>query len=188
MKYTVTKDKCSNCGKIRSKKFWTFKDKTRLCDDCHWRYGELWQKDIDTKETHPTYKEKIGQELKGLGGWLIIPVSIMFVLIISAIFSFIISLVASISKTGWSLFFVFIYLGLLALYITTLVFIFQKSLLGKKLMIASFYANLINTAIADMLLYSDPEEYIATGITFFITWILIKYLNNSERVKNTFTK
>lgn len=40
-------DKCNNCGTTETKTFWDFKDKTMLCDNCHGKYGKIWQKEID---------------------------------------------------------------------------------------------------------------------------------------------
>jgi len=40
-------DKCSNCGKKHSKKFWDFSDNTVLCDECNKKIGDKWQREID---------------------------------------------------------------------------------------------------------------------------------------------
>ena len=40
-------DKCSNCGKKHSKKFYYFKYNTILCNECNKKIGDRWQRGID---------------------------------------------------------------------------------------------------------------------------------------------
>jgi hypothetical protein len=36
-------DECDNCGSTESKKFWSFKDGSTLCDECCEMVGDRWE-------------------------------------------------------------------------------------------------------------------------------------------------
>lgn len=133
-------------------------------------------------------KRKNAVELKGLGGWLILPIIGFF---ISGFFIFY-ELITVISEMGvygdMGLIILLIDLVFLLLIVGSLVLIFMEKRYAPMFVIVAYAANILLVFLLYMFFESSIEESVGdvASIIFMIIWIV--YFSVSRRVKNTFVK
>jgi len=123
------------------------------------------------------------EKLKGIGGWLILPIIGLFVSIPILLYDIIstLSLYEMDSLLGFSL---FIDGAFIVFIIITLIAMFNKKKYLPKLMISFYLANFILQLVLSMI----TEEYDSFLQSLISAAIWIPYFVKSQRVKNTFVK
>jgi len=129
------------------------------------------------KSIKPQKKEK----LKGIGGWLIIPIIGLFLSIILVLYD-LLSMNAIYEFDFYIGLLSLLDIGLLILVITSLVLVFNKKKSAPKLIIAFYITNIILQTVVAVLI----EDYSGIAAPWVGGAIWILYFLKSKRVKNTF--
>jgi len=118
---------------------------------------------------------KSKEKLRGLGGWLILPIIGLCGSLIVFLYDFSLTFETSFDYLSlWDL-------ALIVLIIICLIAIFNKKEYAPKLMISFYIALILNGLLAAILL----EDYTSLVQSSIASLIWISYFNVSERVKNT---
>ncbi len=200
---TKNKDKCNNCGSTETKTFWDYENKTMLCDECHKKIGDKWQKEINDKKQEK--KESDNDEtdegqIKGVGGWLaffIFGLSVSILLNLFLGFSDIAGIMELDLPSSYALGLiaidVLLFGGLIGFIIYTIMALTKLENnavnLAKKYLIIMLISG-ITGFILEMNnpdLYAYDDSFSGGSIRAIIfSGIWLAYFANSKRVKNTF--